>query len=179
MQRKSTAVRAFLLCFSAAMAAPAKFQPLKWGQSLFSASNAPGHCRPVWLWVRERRCFHQRHDPGHVRSGSCLSETAEDTTHIVCVWSLRIVSRALFRLDERDLGPFIDPVSWLDGRCRFGALWPAKRAGGGKSGLHESRVAANGRRGRPQGKCHRKQTACGLVPTARVKRCGKSAPRFR
>ena len=41
-------------------------------------------------------------------------------------------------------------------------------------------MPANSRRGRPQGKCHRKQTA---IPhgkpsaTARVKRCGKSAPR--
>ena len=32
-------------------------------------------------------------------------------------------------------------------------------SGGGKSGLHEDTVAANGRRGQPQGKCHRKQTA--------------------
>ena len=39
-------------------------------------------------------------------------------------------------------------------------------------------MAANGRRGRPQGKCHRKQTACGS-PQVRVKGCGKSAPRGR
>ena len=35
----------------------------------------------------------------------------------------------------------------------------SKASGGGKSGLHDDTVAANGRRGRPQGKCHRKQTA--------------------
>ena len=32
-------------------------------------------------------------------------------------------------------------------------------SGRGKSGLHGNTVPANGRRGRPQGKCHRKQTA--------------------
>jgi hypothetical protein len=45
-------------------------------------------------------------------------------------------------------------------------------------------MPANGRRGRPQGQCHRKQTARarsaranGRVPQVRAKRCGKSAPR--
>ena len=57
------------------------------------------------------------------------------------------------------------------------------RPGGGKSGLHGNTVPANCRRGRPQGKCHRKQTARTGTPSgkplrARVKRCGKSAPRF-
>src|SRR5262245_38641526 len=46
----------------------------------------------------------------------------------------------------------IASASWPDGRCRA--------TGGGKSGLQGSTVAANGRRGRPQGKCNRKQTAC-------------------
>ena len=32
-------------------------------------------------------------------------------------------------------------------------------AGGGKSGLHGGTVPGNARRGRPQGKCHRKHTA--------------------
>ena len=49
---------------------------------------------------------------------------------------------------------------------------------GGKSGLHGSTAPDNVRRGRPQGKCHRNQTASG-PPAARVKRCGKSAPRVR
>jgi hypothetical protein len=60
------------------------------------------------------------------------------------------------------------------------------RAGGGKSGLHGNTVPGNARRGRPQGKCHREQTAGarsrGLSleqPPARVKGCGKSAPRGR
>ncbi len=56
--------------------------------------------------------------------------------------------------------------------------------GGGKSGLHGNTVPVNGRRGRPQGQCHRKQTACAPPvqagsPQARVKRCGKSAPPLR
>ena len=55
-------------------------------------------------------------------------------------------------------------------------------AGRGKSGLHGGTVPGNPRRGRPQGKCHRKYTAspprhAGWA--ARVKRCGKSAPRRR
>ena len=52
----------------------------------------------------------------------------------------------------------------------------------GKSGLHGNTVPANGRRGRPQGQCHRKQTARAAPrgsPRARAKRCGKSAPRPR
>ena len=56
------------------------------------------------------------------------------------------------------------------------------RAEGGKSGLHGGTVPGNARRGRPQGKCHRKYTAAASRTTgraARVKRCGKSAPRRR
>ncbi len=41
----------------------------------------------------------------------------------------------------------------LDGRC-------CTTCDRGKSGLHGNTVPVNGRRGRPQGKCHRKQTAC-------------------
>ena len=55
-----------------------------------------------------------------------------------------------------------------------------KPARGGKSGLYGNTVPDNVRRGRPQGKCHRKQTADtprGLP--VRVKGCGKSAPRAR
>jgi hypothetical protein len=50
-------------------------------------------------------------------------------------------------------------------------------ARGGKSGLHGMTVPDNVRRGRPQGQCHRKQTAPGSG--VRVKGCGKSAPRTR
>ena len=40
------------------------------------------------------------------------------------------------------------------------AGWPLPpRGGGGKSGLHGNTVPGNARRGRPQGKCHREQTA--------------------
>ena len=68
----------------------------------------------------------------------------------------------------------------------------------GKSGLHGNTAPDNVRRGRPQGKCHRKQTAfldlkqrmAGRMASssaergrpkgqARVKGCGKSAPRCR
>ena len=55
---------------------------------------------------------------------------------------------------------------------------------GGKSGLHTDTAPDNVRRGRPQGKRRRKQTA-GLPAArpsskkARVKGCGKSAPRRR
>jgi hypothetical protein len=55
-------------------------------------------------------------------------------------------------------------------------------AGRGKSGLHGGTVPGNARRGRPQGKCHRKYTANPprhVGRAARVKRCGKSAPRRR
>jgi len=64
-----------------------------------------------------------------------------------------------------------------------------KGCGRGKSGLHRHTVPDNTRRGRPQGKCHRERTASPtpLSPArggrdkggARVKRCGKSAPRLR
>ncbi len=54
--------------------------------------------------------------------------------------------------------------------------WPLRFRGRGKSGLHRNTVTANGRRGRPQGKCHRKQTACASA-RVRMKGCGKSAPR--
>ena len=55
---------------------------------------------------------------------------------------------------------------------------------GGKSGLHTDTAPDNVRRGRPQGKRHRKQTAGSLAARpssgkARVKGCGKSAPRGR
>ena len=58
----------------------------------------------------------------------------------------------------------------------------ARKRSRGKSGLHGNTVPVNGRRGRPQGKCHRKQTARPRAQAramARVKRCGKSAPRPR
>ncbi len=82
-------------------------------------------------------------------------------------------------LDVERRRALIQRASWPDGRCRIaGVCGPSSNSGGGKSGLHGDTVAANGRRGRPQGKCHRKQTACGS-PQVRVKGCGKSAPRGR
>ena len=48
----------------------------------------------------------------------------------------------------------------------------------GKSGLHEARVPGNARRGQPQGKRHREETAfCGPPQAVMVKRWGKSPPR--
>jgi hypothetical protein len=38
-------------------------------------------------------------------------------------------------------------------------LFAGSPAEGGKSGLHGSKVPGNARRGKPQGKCHRKDTA--------------------
>ena len=51
-----------------------------------------------------------------------------------------------------------------------------KMVRGGKSGLHGNTVPGNARRGRPQGKCNRKQTSS---QEGRVKRWGKSPPRSR
>jgi hypothetical protein len=82
-------------------------------------------------------------------------------------------------LDRLTVRAHIPVARQLDDRCGRGN--PVR---GGKSGLHGNTVPANGRRGRPQGKCHRKQTARARsvrasrpVPRARAKRCGKSAPR--
>jgi len=61
------------------------------------------------------------------------------------------------------------PVGWT----------AAGRKTGGKSGLHGETVPVNGRRGRPQGKYHRKQYRLPFRWQVRVKRCGKSAPRGR
>ena len=66
-------------------------------------------------------------------------------------------------------------------RCQTAGWPPSASAGGGKSGLHGSTVPGNARRGRPQGKCHRNiPPTCRLRRrAARVKWCGKSAPRRR
>ena len=70
-------------------------------------------------------------------------------------------------------------VSQSAGRSPLSAC----RRGGGKSGLQTDAAPDNVRRGRPQGKRHRKQTAGSWAATpespARVKGCGKSAPRGR
>ncbi len=70
--------------------------------------------------------------------------------------------------------PMPGRVSRPDGRSRHGR----KAIGRGKSGLHRHTVPDNIRRGRPQGQCHRERTASSS-DAARVKRCGKSAPRVR
>ncbi len=103
------------------------------------------------------------------------------------VWCLR--SFCLIPWTGPDIG---NRVSWPDGRCCRSASFARRdNAGGrGKSGLRGNRVPDNVRRGRPQGKCHRKQTALTdqlensrkgverLSFGVRVKGCGKSAPRF-
>ncbi len=70
----------------------------------------------------------------------------------------------------------LSPARRPGGRCRRFA------GDGGKSGLHGNTVPANSRRGRPQGQCHREQTARAPQDPSggrrvRVKGCGKSAPR--
>ena len=75
----------------------------------------------------------------------------------------------------------------LKGQSAGRPLGPTPKGGpGGKSGLHGHTVPDNVRRAQAQGKCHREQTAVPCLPacgendgTARVKRCGKSAPRVR
>ena len=85
----------------------------------------------------------------------------------------------MYRLTLQAPGPLFSMSAGRTAAAGFaGRLWPIGKSGGGKSGLHGDTVAANGRRGRPQGKCHRKQTAFG-PPEVRVKGCGKSAPRGR
>jgi hypothetical protein len=56
-----------------------------------------------------------------------------------------------------------------------------KGGAGGKSGLHGHAVPDNIRRVQAQGKCHRERDRRGAlrIAAARVKRCGKSAPRRR
>ena len=57
------------------------------------------------------------------------------------------------------------PVSRPDGRSA-----PMPKGGrGGKSGLHGQTVPDNVRRGRPQGQCHREQTAVGALRVSRGK----------
>ena len=57
----------------------------------------------------------------------------------------------------------------------------AERRPGRKVRAPGQTVPDNVRRGQPQGQCHREQTAAArcVSAAARVKRCGKSAPRFR
>ncbi len=56
-----------------------------------------------------------------------------------------------------DLTPAPDDATSRVGQA---AGWPLPgRPGGGKSGLHGNTVPGNARRGRPQGKCHREQSA--------------------
>ena len=86
-----------------------------------------------------------------------------------------LACRSLSGFDRRFANSQISSARRPDGRS---PPW----AGRGKSGLHGGTVPGNARRGRPQGKCHRKYTAGPSRNTgraARVKRCGKSAPRRR
>src|SRR4051794_3855438 len=73
-------------------------------------------------------------------------------------------------------------VSRLGGRGSAVRRERSHRAptGSRKVGAPPGRVLANGQAGRPDGKCHREQTADDADPRVgeqvRVKRCGKSAP---
>jgi hypothetical protein len=64
----------------------------------------------------------------------------------------------------------VSPSCQLAGRPRL------TQVSGGKSGLQGRTVAANGRRGQPQGQCNRKQTSRAAA-RGRAKRWGKSPPR--
>ena len=83
-------------------------------------------------------------------------------------------------MSRRPLTSRVGVPKFRDARRPDGRFPP--RAERGKSGLHGGAVPGNARRGRPQGKCHRKYTAGPSRDTrrpARVKWCGKSAPRRR
>ena len=68
-----------------------------------------------------------------------------------------MVSPARQELDDRTaLSPFLPRQT--AGRPPLVA-GSGSTIGGGKSGLHGNTVPVNGRRGRPQGKCHRNHTA--------------------
>ena len=72
---------------------------------------------------------------------------------------------------------FCAPIAILGARQVAGWL-RAAQAVRGKSGLHGSTVTGNTRRGQPQGKRHRNDTAHRPKAAARLKWCGKSAPRL-
>ena len=65
-----------------------------------------------------------------------------------------------------------------DGRVTAGEPQLRLRSVRGKSGLHGKTVPVNGRRGQPQGQRHRNDTAYRPKAAARLKWCGKSAPRL-
>jgi hypothetical protein len=146
----------------------------------FSIPQVPGLARAVFLAKpvrvsRSRKSF-PRAEPGNSNTSphaKPLTEAAKAPLHKVPVGRMAAAPCA---------------------RCGPSRL---KRAwGGGKSGLHGNTAPDNVRRGQPQGKCHRKQTAFRSLkqrisgPMAsssaerdrpkrkvRVKGCGKSAPR--
>ena len=93
------------------------------------------------------------------------------------------LSFAAFLSTTRNPLPSLDPAPpWAQAGRRIsrpGGRSVVRR--GGKSGLHGEAVPDNLRRGRPQGQCHREQTALPrlVLRKVRVKGCGKSAPRTR
>ena len=112
--------------------------------------------------------------------------------------------RQFSRCSRARVGPACDSPQRFAARGRRSHIIPCQTVGwplsgrlsgrreGGKSGLHGGTVPGNARRGRPQGKCHRNTPPSPVVHgtalrgrthgtawAARVKWCGKSAPRRR
>ncbi len=119
--------------------------------------------------------------PGRHRLPAALPAGAER-------WCARSRDHGLIADVAALLGGLAGRPCWKDtGRLRSGLVQAAgrplaQRCARGKSGLHGSTVPGNARRGRPQGKCHREHTARldgSRRLRARVKGCGKSAPRPR
>ena len=163
------------------------------------ADRAMGRCSSGA--TAARRSPRSRRDSAHygyglARNGQFDDETEAVVARLPAPFPARAGRRRRRPLDDRDARPADRRASCagLTGRARQCLSPPRQLAGrplrqgskgrrGGKSGLHGNTVPGNARRGRPQGKCHRKQTArlgsscCSGV--ARVKGWGKSPPRAR
>jgi hypothetical protein len=115
---------------------------------------------------------------GKGRGGRPARSSASSAVRLRCFGSARCAGQQRGPLTAGREAPLFRVPAGRTAAAGEEALRP-DAPGGGKSGLQGSTVAANGRRGRPQGKCHRDETArAGRPARARVKRCGKSAPRL-
>ena len=112
--------------------------------------------------------------------GLAESSSARDARAPACKTQVARTSLDALLLESAHISPVVSRPDGRLGQCRKAALR-------GKSGLHGHAVPDNVRReeaarkrGEPQGKCHREgDRPTPARVTARVKRCGKSAPRFR
>ena len=144
---------------------------------IIAPEGAPGNrsCADQWCLTLHIFMVRRRENPVCRAAGSRVVVRTRDAL-LLWLHTLRSMHRVLTLCTPEPL------LHLLAGRTAAAGLRASvahqSNTGGGKSGLHGDTVAANGRRGRPQGKCHRKQTAFGS-PKVRVKGCGKSAPRRR